>query len=171
MRILVGLTLLFLTFGLAAWWQRRTLNEMRLQRGAASGVTSVEAERLPGWGELVVGEPSGADPVERPLPPTATDSGAAGRGEGQRGGGERAGGAPGGVVQPPPTYPPPYELRIRSGQRLWSLLERHYGHVGPGLVQEIADYNGLADANVLEVDQLLLLPSEEELALLRVPGR
>ena len=170
MRILVGLTLLFLTFGLAAWWQRRTLNDMRLQREAASG-SSLEEPRLPGWGELLVGAPSGADPVERPQPTAGSEPSSAGTGEGPQAGGERPDAPQAGVAQPARAFPPPYELRIRSGQRLWSLLERHYGHVGPGLVQAIADYNGLADADMLEVDQLLLLPSEEELALLRDPGR
>jgi len=169
-RILVGLTLLFLTFGLAAWWQRRTLNDMRLQREAASG-TSLEEERLPGWGELLIGTPSGADPVERTQSPAESEPGTEDMEERSRAAGGHPGAPQALPTQPPPAFPPPYELRIRSGQRLWSLLQRHYGHVGPELVQEIADYNGLADADMIEVDQLLLLPSEEELALLRDPGR
>ena len=169
-RILVGLCLLFLTFGLAALWQGRTLDEMRRQRDAATQGDEFGADaRLPGWGQLVVGAPSGAEPVERPASmqerthsnaPTGPPSPTPGSED------------PGGVREfQPPRFPPPFELRIRSGQRLWSLLERHYDRVGPNLIADIAAYNGIPDPNVIEVGQLLHLPSLEELEEWRAGGR
>lgn len=51
--------------------------------------------------------------------------------------------------------------RVRTDDTLWDILHAHYGAVDADLVWRIAEHNGLADPDAIDVDQLLVLPDLE----------
>jgi len=142
-RAIPGLVALLALFAAAAWWQGDLIDGLRRERDAATGAGT--AGRLPGWGELIVGRPSGAASVAPATPPDPTP-----------------------LPEPAPADFPraplsASELQVQPGENLWKLVQRHYGRVDPDLVQDVADYNELPDANTLQAGQRLWLPSLEEL--------
>ena len=164
MRILALLVLLAALFGLAWFWQTGTLARMRAERAATLGVErggrrDPAFEALPdGWGVVVIGAPSGAEPVflERsgraPSPPSAElearpedlAAGASWTELEQRALGD-------------------YRIEILAGQTLSSIADAYYGERTRELVESLARYNGLSSADALPVGETLLLPPRERL--------
>lgn len=148
MRGLILLVVLATAFGAAALWQQRHVAELRAAQRAAQieseAAPGVTRERLePGEALLIVGRPSGAAPRPRP------DTGRA-------------------AAQPSPQRepaPPPdetslgdYTHEVQQGQTLSGIAYVHYGREGPKLVQELAEYNGLASPDRVKAGQVLRLP-------------
>ncbi len=168
MRLLAGFVLLLALFGAAALWQSRTLAGMREQRALEQlrddGVSDrVAAADLPaGWGLVVVGRPSGAEPVAAG-PQTLPD----------------AAPADADAASAPPTFEgpadaeawiaeraaalPDFELEVRAGQTLSQIALDHYGRCGEDLVDRLARYNGLASPDALRAGDAILLPELERL--------
>ena len=91
----------------------------------------------PGWARVVLGGPSGAEPLVDPT-----------------------------LVAPAPrvrTSLPDFELVVRPGQVLSRIVREHYGHAATWLVEALTDYNGLTDPNALDIGRTLYLPEIEKL--------
>ena len=152
MRALVLLLLLAASFGLAALWQSRHLDRLREEREAAARVVEGELAETSsglvpaGLAVVTIGRPSGAPPLE------GADSAQAPV-----------------LVQAPEEEPfehpplPDFELVVREGQSLSKIAAAHYGQATRELVDALARYNGLEDANRLEAGDTLFLPSVETL--------
>ncbi len=164
MRLLAGFALLLALFGAAALWQSETLARMREERTLAQLEDRGVSERVaaaglpPGWGLVVLGRPSGAEPVAAPrgsLSPEAAQIG------------------------PPPTFEgpvdaeawirersatlPDFELDVKPGQTLSQIALDHYGQCPEELVRQLARYNGLESPDALRAGDSILLPEAERL--------
>jgi hypothetical protein len=69
-KLLIGVLSLLAAFAAAALWQSRWHAEAEAQRealraGAPSSIEIAPEGEAPGWGRVIVGRPSGVDPVER----------------------------------------------------------------------------------------------------------
>ena len=152
MKTLIVLLLLATGFALAALWQSRHMGTLHAEQRRSWKVSDGELAETrsgpvpEGWAVVVVGAPSGAAPVEFADPePTAT---------------------PAEAPEEQTTAPPPLgdlELEVRAGQTLSGIAHAHYGTAPPELVQALAEYNGLENADSLRAGQTLLLPELERL--------
>lgn len=142
MRIAAGLLLLFGAFAAAWFWQEELLAGIERELDSRAGLPGEDelGEPTPGWGRVVVGNPSGAEAVEPPPPPI-----------------EEPPVDPG---PPPPEYP---SIVVERGQRLWTLATERYGAVGPDLVTRLGLFNGLPDPDRLQEGMLLQFPPREVL--------
>lgn len=182
MRLLLGFLLLLTLFAGALAWQKRFDASERVSAAAPAVVASDaagSAEVAPSasasepppaarpypsdWGRVIVGRPSGAEPVQAPRIERVPAP-------------ERAASTPG---QPAPSVhaPPPqlasgngatpparaFELTVQAGQSLSSICQAHYHSARPALVNALARYNKLADPSRLRAGQKLRLPPENEL--------
>ncbi|MCP3918298.1 MAG: LysM peptidoglycan-binding domain-containing protein [bacterium] len=146
MRALLGLLVLGGIFVLAATWQDRRTAELRRQRAHRFGIPDAEAQVDDGWSTLVLGNPSGAEPLA-PLeaaPPEDT---------------------PDPDTWDPPAYQPDYRYVVAKNDVLGVICQRHYDSARKELVDAIAAYNELKNANDIGEGQVLLLPDEELLDL------
>jgi nucleoid-associated protein YgaU len=97
----------------------------------------------PGWGSVVVGAPSGAQPATDVQPRVP---------------------APAPAPQPaPPPLPEPqaareFELTVSPGQTLSAICKEHYGTASVALVESLARFNQLASADAVRAGQKLRLP-------------
>lgn len=154
------LLLLASGFGLAALWQSRHLGELHAQQQAAWEVSDgVVAETKSGkiregWATVVIGAPSGVDPLE----PAAQDVEAAA--------------PPADELVDNGTYESPllgdFEMVVQPGQTLSGIAHAHYGTAPTALVEALAKYNGLANPDALKAGAPVLLP---ELELLTGDGQ
>lgn len=146
MRSLVLLLALASAFGLAALWQNRRLEALEHRREVAARVADgklaeTRSGLVPaGRAVLTVGAPSGAAPLEEPVPEEVVDAG---------------------DFALPDL--PDFELTVQPGQTLSQICEAHYGTAASSLVRALADYNGLADVDALGVGERLRLPEIGEL--------
>ncbi|MFT5287729.1 MAG: LysM repeat protein [Planctomycetota bacterium] len=177
MRILIGIACLLLVFAVSTFWHRTKITELRIETGLEKIVVAAEKRSFrPGWGEVIVGAPSGVEPIHveieailipadarRLTPPPGR------RGAQQPLDEELAReldieadeyGAPESELQQAPRD---WELEVRSGDVLSSIVRKHYGRVSPDLDQKLAEYNGLSSPDKLKVGQTLYLPTEARL--------
>lgn len=154
MRALLGLLILGSLFVMAASWQLRTTSDLRDSQSKRYNVASDTELGGPGWSRLVLGRPSGADPLAIPEP--ARDPGRPP--------------APGtdGILDdlpPPVPAPPPVRLppdrvyTVKKNEVLGTICQKEY-EVRPlhDLIQRVARYNNLASAGDIREGQELLLP-------------
>ena len=176
MRILIGIASLLLIFAVSTLWHRFKIDELRAETGLRKlTVEAAERDLAPGWGEVIVGAPSGADPihVERRRAHVAAHRL---RPPGKRSNQLRTIEAPPESEQSsdaidhglsetsePLVQPADWELEVRPGDVLSSIVRQHYGRVSPDLEQKLAEYNGLKSPDKLKVGQILFLPTEEHL--------
>lgn len=185
LRILIGLAGLFSIFGIAAFWQQRNIAESRKIRDNAPDVLAARNEVItkgdepsasplpPGWGRVLLGRPSGAEPTPRPEPVFAPDP--APDEQGQDGLPSFSVPPPdpaddvdplnddGTNTPPPPSWPADQELKVRPGQSLSKIIATAYGRATPSLVERLARYNGMANADNLRIGQTLQIPVIEKL--------
>ena len=175
LRILIGLAGLFSVFALAWLWQERTIEQSRrirddapnvLAKAESAGVKqnpphpSPLAHLPPGWGRIVLGRPSGAEPtarLEAIAPPADPGVPAIDQPDSP-------------TVEPPheplpapSTWPSDQELIVRPGQSLSKIIAGAYGRSTPALVSKLAAYNGMENANKLREGQKLLIPTKDKL--------
>jgi nucleoid-associated protein YgaU len=146
MRLVLILCTLACAFALAAMWQEQKLAELRHERELASRVAAGIVVETPsgalpaGKGVVIIGRPSGADPI--PVPPAAEES-------------------------PQPVQDESeladFVMEVRSGQTLSGIAHAFYHTAPSGLVRRLAEYNGLEDPNQLRAGQRLALPPRERL--------
>ncbi|MEM6674952.1 MAG: hypothetical protein AAF726_19035 [Planctomycetota bacterium] len=152
MRALLGLLILGSLFVMAASWQNRTTSELRERRERRYGIPSDSVAVPEGWGRLVLGRPSGAEPIPAPEPPPAEALLPA------------ADVAPPDEGAPPPTYAPDFEYTVQPTDVLGEICQRFY-EVRPlaKVIEAVATYNDLDDANSIRAGDVLLLPDPEVL--------
>lgn len=110
-----------------------------------------------GWGRVVIGAPSGVDPIERPAVLASPDSSVAPEAEAPEVE------APILSNQPPPRWPADLELVVRPGQSLSKIAAAEYGRATPDLVERLAKYNGMDNPNKLREGQVLRIPVKGKL--------
>lgn len=150
MRALLGLLVLAGLFLGAATWQSRMTDRLRAQRALEFGVPADAVGRgevRAGWSELVLGRPSGAPPLAKPVaaePPPGPVPGAD----------EVPGPGP-----PAKRYAPDFEYVVRPNDVLSVICQKHYGKGRlRELVPAIAKYNDLATPDGIVAGRVLLLP-------------
>jgi hypothetical protein len=176
-KLLIGVLSLLAAFAAAALWQSRWHAEAEAQRealraGAPSSIEIAPQGEAPGWGRVIIGRPSGVDPVERGVlaaesrgdasspPRVAPDTKMPNR-------------APPAAL-PPVSAPPPLvplqragatesKIVVAPGQSLSTICQSRYGTSRPEVVQALARYNGLKDVNALRAGDTLLVPPLEQL--------
>jgi nucleoid-associated protein YgaU len=154
MRILLGIGILVAIFGLSTAWHRSEIRELRNPGGVHEREARAAEPRTlpPGWGEVILGAPSGAEPVFlEPMRPPADAP---------------ATGSPDAAVFEAPLSVEDWELPIRQGDVLSRIVRVHYGRVSPDLEKRLARYNGLESPDKLVVGEILYLPPEERLLAL-----
>ncbi len=142
MRALLGLLILAGIFALAARWQERRSGQLRDERSFRYGIPAADESLDEGWSTLVLGRPSGADPLPAPLALTARESTREYQG-------------------PPLEYGPEYRHTVLKDQFLSTICAQHYGNVKPRLIEAVAAYNDLASPDDIREGQVLLLPDVE----------
>ena len=173
MRALLVVLLIFVAFGAALVWQSgtmaRLLSEHAERRGVMAGSSGDPATRpVPaGWGTVVLGDPSGADPVEpqaapgtaRALPETVE---------------------PGQLLARPVSTEwselearalADYEVTVQRGMTLSAVAKAHYGEAPQTLVDALARYNGLASPDEIELGAVLRLPERSKLDVEAEPAQ
>lgn len=161
MRLLLGFLFLVTLFAGALAWQRHFGASALAARAAAeaSAAQPVPNDVPPAarpypsdWGRVIVGRPSGAEPIVvanephvAPPEPARAQAPAVAK-----------------AVEPAPAARE-FELTVQAGQTLSSICEAHYHSARPALVAALARYNKLADASRMRAGQKLKLPPESEL--------
>jgi hypothetical protein len=168
MRVVAILLVFAAAFGLAALWQSRRVDRLRRESELAQKLRDGELGETSsgivpqGWGVVVVGRPSGAEPiggatVEVEVEDVVESEGAADA---------RPDSAPANAALPPALDPASladFELTVAPGHSLSEIAKEHYGTAAGAVVGALARYNGFADADRLRAGQRLLLPPIERL--------
>jgi nucleoid-associated protein YgaU len=171
-KLLVGVLLLIAAFAAAAIWQWNWRAEAEARRELArtsddrsSPRSNVAAEE--GWGRVIIGRPSGADPVAPSSEPLARADTSASPLDAQTPA-TRPASTP---QQPTDTASgdspaaPAGEARVvvQHGESLSSLCQTHYGTRRLELVQALAAYNHLKDPDRVREGQVVVMPPIERL--------
>jgi hypothetical protein len=186
-KLLIGVLSLLAAFAAAALWQSRWHAEAEARRealraGAPSSIEIAPEDEAPGWGRVIIGRPSGADPVERGAlaaesrgdassPPRATtDTRMPNRAPSAAAPSAAApsAAAPTSAAQTPLASSPrasatESKIVVAPGQSLSTICQSRYGTSRPEVVQALARYNGLKDANALRAGDTLRAPPLEQL--------
>lgn len=182
MKLLVGVLLLLFAFAGAVLWQRSWLAEAQAEREHArhdGALDSPESKRAndSGWGRVIVGRPSGADPVAPVAPPVSSSASSS---------------APSPTTTPPsgtkPTVAATSErsnaplatsksarasadagastaIIVQRGDSLSSVCQAHYGTSRKEIIQALAAFNKLKDADHLREGDTLLIPPLDRLTI------
>jgi len=156
-RILLGWLILISCAALAGLIQSRWTEGVRSERETLLRSRGARTGPDDGWSQVIVGVPSGAEaadvewyplphPVDSDLPPDAHDDN---------------------DFDLPEVAPEPedrtWQVRISSGMVLSKLCAEAYGRGTPEIVDAVARYNGLENANRLSVGDVVFLPPYSEL--------
>ena len=121
--------------------------------------SSSQPPARPGWTRLLMGRPSGVQPVAAagaldhgiasepdtvPVPVWPTPGSAKGE-------------------QAATDHRPVFQVTVRSGDTLGELCQGFYGTARPSLVSAVAHYNGLPGPDHIREGQVLRLPPQEDL--------
>jgi hypothetical protein len=160
-RAVLGLLLLLALFGAASYWQGSWTASLREERDVLQRPPGTLEEREEGWGRIVIGRPSGADPIELPEP--IADP-AEGRGTPRFRRTDEKTPEETKAVQPV-TPPPPadFEYLVPGGRVLSKICEEFYGSGRDPIPATVATYNGLASPDELRAGKTLKLPEWEVL--------
>lgn len=144
MRIILGLLLLGGLFLMAALWQGRITERLHGERRLRHGIPAAGDRRGDDWARLVLGRPSGVDPLPAPTDlssPAPVDEEQEFRIE-------------------LPDFPPDYHYVVTSKDVLGKICQAHYDSQYPlrQLVAAVAAYNDLRSANDIRAGHVLLLP-------------
>ncbi|MCA8978884.1 MAG: hypothetical protein H6831_15135 [Planctomycetes bacterium] len=156
MRILLGWLILITCAALAGLIQSRFTESVRTERESLLRARGARTGPDDGWSQVIVGAPSGAEAAEvewypqaEPVPPEPEPNFDDDLGEGS--------------VPVPEPEDRTWQVRISSGMVLSKLCAEAYGRGTPSIVDAVARYNGLDDANHLSVGDVILLPPFDEL--------
>ena len=152
MRVFLGLIVLLSLFLMAAFWQKGYTRRLQEQRDFEQGISVATTSGEDRWVKLVLGRPSGAEPMAAPIhlqgqPPL-----------------------PGPEIDPlqpsetpPPDFEPDVTYVVKSGDVLGTVCQQRYGTAKPKVLKAVALYNDLKNPNALDLGQTLALPSLEVL--------
>lgn len=163
MRALAAWLLLLGLCGAAGYAQYRWTSGVRAARESLRSVPTDLESREESWGELRLGRPSGAEPVE--VPPLRDEGleepAASGRLAAEAPLEELSPAERG--VEPEDWRPPDFEYLVPEGRVLSKICEDFYGSGRPPIPGRVATYNGLASPDSLRAGFLLRLPPKEVL--------
>ena len=152
MRALIGLVVLGTLFVMAASWQSRMTSELRKDRSRRYNVADDSATGQEGWSRLILGRPSGVDPLLIPEPqgPAASFSP------------QLAPPSAAPEPAPAPRFRPDRVHRVQANEVLGKICQEHY-EVRPlaAVVDRIAKYNDLDSPNDIREGQELRLPDPD----------
>ncbi|MBL8694002.1 MAG: LysM peptidoglycan-binding domain-containing protein [Planctomycetes bacterium] len=155
MRVAIWVALLVAAFVLAWQIQERWAEARRAERDAAYGRVSSGEGNLPeGFGRVIVGAPSGADPIERPRPAPTSDE------EHET----EAGGSTGRAAQGQPDARRLRRHVVQRGDSLSEICAAAYGTSRKAVVDAVARANALPNPGAIREGQELVLPPLEELS-------
>ncbi|WP_145196994.1 LysM peptidoglycan-binding domain-containing protein [Planctomycetes bacterium Poly30] len=177
MRALIGLLVLGCLFVMAASWQNRTTAELQSRRSLryAAPADAANADTA-GWSRLILGRPSGSEPLPIPEPPPSLrpgssmdflDGSATYRGgeEGSAGVASRSAVDPSSIrpvgveATVAPRYARDFEYIVRPNDSLGEICRKHYDERPlHKLVEAVALYNDLKSPNAIRVGKTILLP-------------
>ena len=145
MRTLLGLLILGGLFLMAATWQRNQTKELRAERSQRYGIPEDPSAREPGWDTLVLGRPSGAQPIPSPAQPESAWENWADLDHDTR-------------ADERPFVSQEFRYEVQSGDVLSRICAQHYGTSRASLVDAVAHYNGLSSPDAIRAGKILLLP-------------
>ena len=150
MRALIGLLILGSLFVMAASWQNRTTSQLRDRRAQRYGIPSDSIASPAGWSRLVLGRPSGAEPLALPeLPPDFRPADDVNDGPTDP--------VPGPDM--PALIPADFAYTVHSNDVLGTICQKHYD-VRPlaRVVRAVATYNDLSSQDAIRSGDVILLP-------------
>ena len=151
MRAILGVLILGGLFLAAASWQESQTASLRAKRRSEHGIDHDSPTRRGDgrWSTLVLGAPSGAEPLLQPgwtadhsPDPTASAGSGATEGEPLNEG----------------EVTPDFSYTVRSGDILGRICRDYYGSGGASLVEAVARYNGLSSPDSIRAGKPILLP-------------
>jgi hypothetical protein len=158
-RALVGWLFLIGLCGLAWYLQSRWSERVRAERETLRSAPTDLRGREQTWGELRIGRPSGAAPID--LPDSAMDP-FPGESFGAPPPGQEGWDAEAIPGSEPPT-PIVFEYVVPKGRVLSKICEDFYDSGRSPIPERVAEYNGLRSPDELRAGFKLLLPTWEEL--------
>lgn len=174
MRALIGLLILGALFVMAASWQNRTTAELQSRRTLRYAAPADAAETdSADWSRLVLGRPSGSEPLPLPSPAPETTSGyldAAGYEAdsapgNEAGAGQPSSAPPGGMARTSmeatvaPRFARDFEYIVRPNDSLGVICQKHYEERPLiKLVEAVALYNDLKSPDAIRAGDTILLP-------------
>ena len=152
MRAFVGLTILVTLFAMAVAWQDRWTEGLARERDHIRTTPELAASPADGWSRLIIGRPSGA-PVPVPQPVFL-----------ERGEEEPEDESP---LEnwDEPAFAQDTEHVVAPGEVLGTICQKHYGTARMDLVNLVAKYNRLADADDIRLGQTIRLPDVRRIPL------
>lgn len=165
--MVLGLLALLALFGAASYWQGSWTRSVREERESLlDGLPPDRQAREAGWGNITIGRPSGAAPIDLPdaapvdesehedrLFLTKTEPGAPGS-------------RPAEPQQPAASSTPAnsvFEYMVPDGAVLSKICEEFYGSGRDPIPAKVATYNGLSSPDQLRAGKVLKLPDWEVL--------
>ncbi|MEM9380311.1 MAG: LysM domain-containing protein [Planctomycetota bacterium] len=170
MRAILGLLILGSLFAAAASWQNRTTSQLRDRRAMRYGIPSDSIAGPEGWGRLVLGRPSGAEPLPLPEPAPRYD-GADGYPpqdpDGRGPAGQDGRGSSTDLTKDlgqQTIIPADFEYTVQPNDVLSVICQKHYDYRPlPQVVEAIARYNDLKSPDAIRSGNVLYLPAESVL--------
>jgi len=156
-RAFAGWLVLIALCGLTGYLQSRWSDQVRAERESLRSAPTDLRGREESWGELRIGRPSGALPIELPefSPETLPETPSVAQQEGAGQSSEQP--APQ-TEQPAPTI---FEYIVPQGRVLSKICEDFYDSGRSPIPERVARYNGLASPDELRAGQKILLPPWE----------
>lgn len=150
MRVFLGISVLASLFLMAAFWQKGITRRLEQKREYEQGLSFLGSSGEDRWVKLVLGRPSGAEPLSTPIhlqgPTDVPDPTL----------------EPENVdPTPSPDIEPDVTHVVKSGEVLGTICMQRYGTSKPDVMKAVGVYNDLKDLNRLEAGQVLALPSLE----------
>lgn len=162
MRVFLGLLVLTTLFLMAAFWQQGITRRLEEKREHEQGLSVLAADGEDRWVKLVLGRPSGADPMPSPIQlqstPTWPPEGDPGS-EPNRPPVEPANSNDPSGANPEPSIVPDVTYVVKPGDVLGTICQERYGTARPKVLDAVATYNELTDPDALKLGQVLALPS------------
>ncbi|MEM8709448.1 MAG: LysM domain-containing protein [Planctomycetota bacterium] len=180
MRALIGLLILGCLFVMAASWQNRTTTELQNRRTLRYAAPADAAETDDaGWSRLVLGRPSGSEPLPLPSPapslapglaPGASSGGYVNSAPPEAGAGSPArsdepASSSGGMARTSmeatiaPRFARDFEYVVRPNDSLGVICQKHYEERPLiKLVEAVALYNDLKSPDAIRAGDTILLP-------------
>ncbi|MFT4648865.1 MAG: hypothetical protein ACI87O_001924 [Planctomycetota bacterium] len=151
MRVFLGIAVLGSLFLMAAFWQKGITRRLQQKRTYEQGQGTMEGRAESRWANLVLGRPSGADPLPAPVQlnpgpaPLILDQ------EQQP------------WPEPEPDIEPDIQYVVQPGDVLGTICVGRYSTARDRVLKAVAQYNDLQDPDNLKQGQVLALPALEVL--------
>ncbi len=153
MRVFLGIAVLGSLFLMAAFWQKGISRRLQQKRTYEQGSTYMNDRGEDRWVKLVLGRPSGEEPLPAPV---QLDPGPMIRPEDRPV-------EPGPEPEPAPNFEPDVKYVVQPGDVLGTICVDRYGTAKQRVLDAVAVYNDLKNPDNLKRGQTLVLPELEVL--------